>query len=55
MRLGRLVLSVVAAWTSNAGSAGAQRVTPDTIDVFQQLPLAQVHVYSPNVDGGGAP
>jgi outer membrane protein TolC len=32
MRPGRLVLSVgVAAWSSSAGSAGAQRVTPDTI------------------------
>jgi outer membrane protein TolC len=31
MRPGRLVLSVVVAWSSTPGSAGAQRVTPDTI------------------------
>jgi hypothetical protein len=35
MRPGRLVLSVVVvAWSSSAGSAGAQRVTPDTISLI---------------------
>jgi outer membrane protein TolC len=31
MRPGRLVLSVVVAWSSTPGPAGAQRVTPDTV------------------------
>jgi hypothetical protein len=34
MRPGRLVLSVVVAWSSTSGSAGAQRVTPDTIPLI---------------------
>jgi hypothetical protein len=34
MRPGRLVLSVVGVeWSSNAGSTGAPRVTPDTISL----------------------
>jgi hypothetical protein len=31
MRPGRLVLSVVVAWSSSAGSAGAQRAAPDSM------------------------